>query len=72
VGTATSEKRGDLQRTFSLKSLENQPDAAYIRKQLMNVKDLDIPGAVGSHVGVIGVCCNHRELISIPTAVVIW
>jgi hypothetical protein len=36
----------------------------------MNVKDLDIPDAVGSHVGVIGMCCNYRELISITAAVV--
>jgi len=52
--------------------LENQVDTAYIRKGLMNVKDLDIPGAVGSHVGVMGMCCNYRELISVPTAVVTW
>jgi hypothetical protein len=53
-----------------LYNLENQPDIAYIRKKLMNVKYLDIPGAVGSHVCVIGVRCKHRELISIPIAVV--
>jgi len=69
VGSATSEKSGDVQRTFYLTAWKNSLTLRI--KQLMNEKDLDIPDAVGSHVGMIGVCCNHRELISIPTAVVI-
>jgi hypothetical protein len=72
VGSATSAKSGDLQHKFSPTAWKTRLTLPYIRKHLMNMKDLDIPGAVGSHVAVIGICCNYHELISIPTAVVTW
>lgn len=72
MGSATSEKSEELTAKVIPYSMKNQPETSYVRKQLMNVKDLDIPGAIGSHVGVIGVCSSHRELISIPIAVVTW